>query len=75
MDARSLAEKTITLAKKGDLHSRRLAAEVIADSAVLQKLFNEVAGRYTERHGGYTRILKIGQRRGDAAPMVILELV
>jgi large subunit ribosomal protein L17 len=74
-EARSLAEKTITIAKKGDLHSRRLAAEVIMDPVVLQKLFDEVAGRYTERHGGYTRILKIGQRRGDAAPMVILELV
>jgi len=74
-EARSLAEKTITRAKKGDLHSRRLAATVINDPAVLQKLFDEVAGRYSERPGGYTRILKIGQRRGDAAPMVILELV
>ncbi len=74
-EARSLAEKMITLAKKGDLHSRRLAAEVITDPAVLQKLFNEIAGRYTERNGGYTRILKLGPRRGDAAPMVILELV
>lgn len=74
-EARSLAEKTITLAKKGDLHSRRMAAAVITDPAVLQKLFNEVAGRYTERNGGYTRILKTGPRRGDAAPMVILELV
>ncbi|HYH04479.1 MAG TPA: 50S ribosomal protein L17 [Bacillota bacterium] len=74
-EARSLAEKTITLAKRGDLHARRLAAEVITEPAVLQKLFNEVAGRYAERKGGYTRILKVGPRRGDAAPMVILELV
>lgn len=74
-EARSLAEKMITLAKKGDLHSRRLAAEVITDPAVLQKLFDEIAGRYTERNGGYTRIMKLGPRRGDAAPMVILELV
>lgn len=74
-EARSLAEKTITLAKRGDLHARRLAAEVITEPAVLQKLFNEVAGRYADRKGGYTRILKIGPRRGDAAPMVILELV
>jgi len=74
-EARSLAEKMITLAKKGDLHSRRQAAEVITDPAVLQKLFDEIAGRYTERNGGYTRIMKLGPRRGDAAPMVILELV
>lgn len=74
-EARSLAEKTITLAKRGDLHSRRLAAEVVNDPVVLQKLFDEVAGRYTDRNGGYTRILKLGPRRGDAAPMVILELV
>jgi large subunit ribosomal protein L17 len=74
-EARSLAEKMITCAKRGDLHSRRLAAEVITDPAVLQKLFDSIAGRYTERHGGYTRILKLEQRRGDAAPMVILELV
>lgn len=74
-EARSLAEKVITLAKKGDLHSRRLAAEVVTDPAVLQKLFDNIAGRYTERNGGYTRILKVGQRRGDAAPMVIIELV
>lgn len=74
-EARSLAEKMITLAKKGDLNSRRIAAGVITDPAVLKKLFDEIAGRYTERHGGYTRILKLGPRRGDAAPMVILELV
>jgi len=74
-EARSLAEKVITLAKKGDLHSRRLAAEVITQPDVLQKLFETTAGRYTDRNGGYTRILKIGPRRGDAAPMAILELV
>ncbi len=74
-EARSLAEKMITLGKRGDLHARRRAAEVITDPAVVQKLFEEVAGRYAERNGGYTRILKLGPRRGDAAPMVILELV
>jgi large subunit ribosomal protein L17 len=74
-EARILAEKVITLAKKGDLHSRRLAAEVITEPEVLQKLFDSVAGRYATRKGGYTRILKVGPRRGDAAPMVILELV
>lgn len=74
-ETRSLAEKMITLAKKGDLHSRRLAAEVITEPKVLQKLFDNVAGRYKDRNGGYTRILKVGPRRGDAAPMAILELV
>jgi len=87
-EVRILAEKMITLAKKGDLHSRRLAAEVITDPEVLQTLFGSVAGRYATRNGGYTRILKIGPslgnepgqkrrayRRGDAAPMVVLELV
>lgn len=74
-EARSLAEKVITLAKRGDLHSRRLAAEIITQPEVLKKLFETTAGRYADRNGGYTRILKIGPRRGDAAPMVILELV
>lgn len=74
-EARVVAEKMITLAKKGDLNSRRIAAGVITDPEVLQKLFASVAGRYATRKGGYTRILKIGPRRGDAAPMVILELV
>lgn len=74
-EIRSLAEKMITLAKKGDLAARRQAAAVITEPEVLQKLFDNIAGRYTTRQGGYTRILKIGPRRGDAAPMVILELV
>jgi large subunit ribosomal protein L17 len=74
-EARSVAEKVITFAKKGDLQSRRLAAEVVNNPVVLQKLFDTIAGRYTERNGGYTRILKIEPRRGDAASMAILELV
>jgi large subunit ribosomal protein L17 len=74
-EIRSLTEKMITLAKKGDLNSRRIAAEVIEEPAVLQKLFDSVAARYSDRQGGYTRILKLGPRRGDAAPMVIIELV
>jgi large subunit ribosomal protein L17 len=74
-EARSLAEKMITLAKKGDLQARRQAAEVITKPKVVQKLFDDIGGRYTERNGGYTRIMKLGPRRGDAAPMVILELV
>lgn len=74
-EVRVLAEKMITLAKRGDLHARRQVAEVITDPAVVQKLFDTIAGRYSDRNGGYTRILKIGPRRGDAAPMVLLELV
>ena len=74
-EARSVAEKMITLAKKGDLNSRRVAAGMVTEPEALQKLFSEIAGRYKERNGGYTRILKVGPRRGDAAPMAILELV
>ena len=80
-EVRSIAEKLITLAKRGDLHARRqVAAFVRREQAnegrdVIQKLFSEIAKRYAERPGGYTRILKLGPRRGDAAPMVYLELV
>jgi len=74
-EVRILAENLITLAKKGDLSARRQAATVIGNNEVLKKLFEEIAGKYTDRNGGYTRILKIGPRRGDAAPMVVLELV
>lgn len=80
-EVRSVAEKLITLAKRGDLHARRQAAafvrreKVNEEQEVLEKLFTELAERYAERPGGYTRILKLGPRRGDAAPMVYLELV
>lgn len=74
-EVRILADKLITLAKRGDLHARRQAAAVLNNKDVLKKLFQEIAGRYTERNGGYTRILKLEPRRGDAAPMVLLELV
>ncbi|MGB3160472.1 LSU ribosomal protein L17P [Carnobacterium iners] len=88
-EVRKTTEKMITLGKKGDLHARRQAAayirnEVAAikeeDDAVviqsaLQKLFSDIAPRYAERQGGYTRIMKTEPRRGDAAPMVIIELV
>ena len=74
-EIRSLADRLITLAKRGDLSARRMAIAKLADEAVVRKLFDEIAGKYTERHGGYTRILKLGPRRGDAAPMVIIELV
>jgi large subunit ribosomal protein L17 len=70
-----IAEKLITLARRGDLHARRLAARELHDPAVLQKLFNEIGSRAANRPGGYTRIYKLGSRRGDAAPMAIIELV
>ena len=74
-EIRTLADKLITLAKRGDLSARRMAIARLADEDVVRKLFDEIAGKYSERHGGYTRILKLGPRRGDAAPMVIIELV
>jgi large subunit ribosomal protein L17 len=74
-EARRLAESMITFAKRGDLHSRRQAARVIRDKAVLKKLFEEIAPRFASRQGGYTRILHSGLRRGDVARMSLLELV
>ena len=74
-EIRSLADKLITLAKRGDLSARRMAIARLADETVVRKLFDEIAGKYADRNGGYTRILKMGPRRGDAAPMVIIELV
>ena len=71
----SIAEKLITMAKRNDLHSRRLAAEYLVDETVLKKLFDKIAPRYQDRPGGYTRIILADNRRGDAAPMVYLELV
>lgn len=72
---RSLAERLITLAKDPSLASRRRAAEYILKEDVVKKLFDSIGPRYADRRGGYTRILRLGPRRGDAAPMVILELV
>ncbi len=74
-ELRPYAERLITLAKRGDLHARRLVARRIADREVLGKLFDEIGPRYVERPGGYTRILKLGNRRGDAADMALIELV
>lgn len=74
-EARILAEKMITFAKKGDLHSRRMAARKLNEPAVLQKLFEDIAPRYNERPGGYTRIMRLGPRKGDNAELAILELV
>lgn len=74
-ELRPYAERLITLARRGDLHSRRLARRKIEDREVLGKLFDDIAPRYTERPGGYTRILKLGNRKGDAAEMSLIELV
>jgi large subunit ribosomal protein L17 len=69
------AEKLITIAKRGGLHARRQVLAYVYDEAVVTKLFEEIAPKYEEKHGGYTRILKLGPRRGDAAEMAFLELV
>jgi large subunit ribosomal protein L17 len=74
-EVRQTADKMISLGKKGDLHSRRQALAYIYDKKVVSKLFDEVAPKYEDRNGGYTRILKLGPRRGDCAEMVIIELV
>lgn len=74
-EARREAEKLITLAKRGDLHARRQALAYIYDESVVTKLFDEIAPKYADRNGGYTRILKLGPRRGDSAEVVFLELV
>jgi len=74
-EARPVAEKLITRAKKGDLHSRRQVASYVRDDQVVKKLFSTIAGWYAERPGGYTRIIKLGHRLGDGGEMGILELV
>ena len=74
-EARREAEKMITLAKKNTLAAKRQALAYIKDEDVVAKLFNEIAPKYEERHGGYTRILKLGPRKGDVAEAVFLELV
>jgi large subunit ribosomal protein L17 len=74
-ETRSMAEKMITLGKKGTLAARRQALAYITKEDVVTKLFNEIAPKYAERNGGYTRIYKLGERRGDGAQMAILELV
>lgn len=80
---RGQAERLITLAKKGNaaeaasakVHARRLAASRLNDAKIVKKLFDDIAPRFVERKGGYTRLTKLGQREGDRAPMVLLELV
>lgn len=72
---RPVAERLITKAKKGDIHNRRQVLQTITDKSVVHTLFTEIAPRYENRPGGYTRITKIGNRRGDNAPMAVIELV
>ena len=72
---RRTAEKVITFAKRGDLHARRQVLRVIADKQIVSKLFDELGPRYKSRNGGYTRVVKLGPRRGDGAFMSIIELV
>jgi len=72
---RPLAERLVTFAKKGDLPARRKVMTVIRDKGVVHELFEEIGPRYANRHGGYTRITKIGPRKGDNAPMAVIELV
>ena len=74
-EVRPLVDKIITWGKKGDVHSRRLAMAELGDKELVHKIFADIAPRFAERQGGYTRILKLGPRKGDAAPMVIMELV
>ena len=74
-EVRSMAEKIITIGKNDDLHSKRQVYSFITKETVAKKVFDEISPKYKERNGGYTRIIKIGPRRGDAAEMVIIELV
>ena len=74
-EARRVVEKVVTLAKNGDLDARRRALSILKDPGVVSKLFAEAKERFGARAGGYTRLVKIGFRRGDASPMVLLELV
>ncbi len=71
----SVAEKMITLGKKGDLAARREVLAFVTEEDIVTKVFSELATKYADRQGGYTRIVRLGQRRGDAADMVLLELV
>lgn len=74
-EVRGMADKVISLGKTGSLHARRQALTLVSDRKVVDKVFDELASRYASRSGGYTRVLKLGPRPGDGAPMAILELV
>ena len=74
-EVKRMADKMITLGKRGDLHARRQALAYMMDETVVKNLFDEIAPKYAERNGGYSRLIKTMPRRGDAAPMAIIELV
>ena len=74
-ELRGLADQMVTLAKRGDLHARRQVLAYLMDEDVVTKLFSEIAPKYADRQGGYTRVIKTGLRKGDAAPLAIIELV
>ena len=74
-EARKIADKMITLGKRGDLHARRQAMAYIRTKTIVAKLFDKLSEQYADRQGGYTRIIRTGTRHGDAAPMAIVELV
>lgn len=74
-EVRAMAEKMITIAKKNDLHAKRQVLAYVTKEAVAKKLFDEIAPSYAERNGGYTKIIKTGPRRGDAAEMAIIQLI
>jgi large subunit ribosomal protein L17 len=74
-EVRKLAEKLISLAKRGDLHAHRQVYDVIKDRKLVKKLFDEIAPKFADREGGYTRVSKLGQRRGDGAPVSVVELL
>lgn len=74
-EVQPLVDKLVGLAKRGDLHARRQALAIIPDRDVVHKLFAEIGPRYEDREGGYTRVVKIGPRQGDSAPMAVIELV
>lgn len=74
-EVRRMAEKVITKGKAGSLHDRRMALGLLTDNVVVGKVFDELAERYQDRPGGYTRVIKLGPRKGDASPMAIVELV
>ncbi|HCP01431.1 MAG TPA: 50S ribosomal protein L17, partial [Rhodospirillaceae bacterium] len=74
-ELRRVVDKLVSLGKRGDLHARRQALSVLRDRALVEKLFSVLAERYTDRPGGYTRVMKAGFRYGDSAPMAIIELV
>ena len=74
-ELRGLADQMVTLAKRGDLHARRQVLAYLMDEDIVTKLFSEIEPKYTDRQGGYIRVIKTGLRKGDAAPLAIIELV